>query len=47
MIIKKGNTYILQSKTTHRHLETFNSLKAAKAREQQINFFKHARRLQG
>lgn len=44
-IIKKGKMYILQSKTTHKHLETFNTLKEAKTRERQINFFKYSRRL--
>lgn len=46
MITYRGRRYILTSRATGRHLGTFTSLDAAKARERQINFFKHRRAMQ-
>lgn len=42
MIKKIGKRkWRLYSRKTHRNLGTFNSLKAAKKRERQIQYFKH------
>jgi len=41
MIIKVGSYYHLVSPRTGRHLGRFKTLKAARARERQINYFKN------
>lgn len=43
MVIKKigERTWRLYSKTTHRNLGTYHSLKAVKNRERIVEFFKH------
>ena len=41
MIRKRGNKFILFSLKSHKKLGEFPTLKAAKKREKQINFFKY------
>lgn len=41
MIVHRKNKYYLYSRHTHKRLGTFPTLKAAKTREKQINFFKY------
>lgn len=43
MIVKQGNKYILEFSDGRK--ETFSSEKAAKDREQQVNYFKHRKEL--
>jgi hypothetical protein len=40
-IRKKGASYELRSKDGKKSLGKFSSLKAAKKRERQVNYFKH------
>lgn len=46
MVIRKigKQTWRLYSKTTHRNLGTYHSLKAVKARERQVEYFKHLKK---
>lgn len=40
MIVKKGNKYVLLSKTGNKKLGEFDSKKKAQEREREIQFFK-------